>query len=89
MKKFFIGLNHNIENKVFKVSLCGENDELYKIFEEKFNDEFGKDLINILDLLTNILIHCLAEYYILNLDLDLVKTKFNKQINIVRKGIYK
>ena len=51
--------------------------------------QFGLSLFFVLDMLTNILIHSLTEYLVMEMPVDKVKEKYLEQLNIIRKGIYK
>ncbi len=90
LKMFFIGLNHNIENKLMD---AGSRDEVIKtvtLFNEQAHQRIQKDIDikDVTDLLVNILIHSISQYYIMNFELDVVKEHFYHQLKIVQKGIY-
>ena len=88
IKKFLIGLNHNIENKIFNLEFNQVN-ELIKVCQDKYHHDF-KDIEEvkcILDMVSNTLIHHLTGYYIFNLDYDKVKNLYYRQLEIIKKGI--
>lgn len=92
LKNFFIGLNHNIENKAVKSLTCEQNNiDLFNIILDKISSKYKDQdsVLDIIDILTNVLVHSLTGYYILNLDLNFVKKRFNNQLSIIRRGILK
>ena len=90
LTKFLRGLTHRISMKTPSV----QNIELINrilngINKDYLNDKCPENLFFVLDMLTNILIHSLTEYLVMEMPVDKVKEKYLEQLNIIRKGIYK
>ncbi len=89
-KKFFVGLNHDIEKKVFHLLTDEQRTNVLHLLIQKYSSNLKcpEDIMDILDVLVNILVHALTGYYIINIDIDVVRKHFYKQLEIVKNGIY-
>ncbi len=84
LKSFLLGLNHNIENKVMYNMIESLALELVVSVKSDISLDVLKDALS---LLSGALIHSLTTYYILNLDLDIVRKRYYNQVDIIGKGI--
>lgn len=93
-KNFFLNMNYNIsirsrieceniENKYKLIEL------ICKINKEKLNIETEEELFYIIDMILGFLIHGLIETIIDEKNPEVVKDKINKQLEILKRGIYK
>lgn len=84
LKNFLLGLNHNIENKVVYNMIKSLADELVVGVKSSVSVNVVNDALS---LLTGVLIHSLTAYYILDLDIDIVRKRYYNQLDIISKGI--
>lgn len=92
-RQFFLGLNRNIENKIIEQFMNEYRFSLVERIVETFGPllayNIHDDIKDVIFILNDILMHALTAYYILNMDLDLIKKRLSNQLNIVKNGIYK
>lgn len=94
VKNFFIGLNYHMECKVLDKSIITHNKErlrkfLNSIDTSKLKSTEIDEIFIVFDLIITLLMHSLMDLFIVKLDVNFVKDKYIKQLNIIKKSIYK
>lgn len=90
LTKFLRGLTHRIGMKTLSLqNIELINRVLNNINKDYLNNNCPEDLFVVLDILTNILIHSLTEYLVMDIPIDRVRAKYFEQLRIIRIGIYK
>ena len=90
LKMFFIGLNHNIENKLTSHITREKTIEIIHSFNKHADKKINNDvhIDDVVDILTSILMHSISGYYIMKFDFEMVSMRFHNQLAIIKKGIY-
>lgn len=90
LKMFFVGLNHNIENKLTSNITRIKTIEIITDFNTQALQKIRADvqIEDVIDILTSILFHSIAGYYIMHFDLKMVSRGFHNKLAIIKNGIY-
>lgn len=94
MKNIFLNLNYNIpiKNRI-ECDLLNEKfrilELLEKIDKEKLNLDTEEELLYIIDIIIDVTMHGLIEIFLNNRNPEEVKEKISKQLEILKRGIYK
>lgn len=93
-KNIFLNMNYNIS--IRNRLECEEVENKYKIIEligkinkKNLNIQSEEELFIIIDMITGFVIHGLIEIFLNNKEPEIIKQKINKQLEILKKGIYK
>ena len=94
IKNIFLNLNYNISIK--NRLECEQLNEKYKIIElleqidkTKLNIKKEEELLYIIDIIIGIIMHGLIEIFLDNKNQEEIKEKITKQLEIIKRGIYK
>jgi AcrR family transcriptional regulator len=94
IKNIFLNLNYNVSIK--NRLECEQLNDKYKIIElleqidkTKLNIKTEEELLYILDILIGIVMHGLIEIFLDNKNQEDIKEKITKQLEIIKRGIYK
>lgn len=94
IKNIFLNLNYNISIK--NRLECEQLNDKYKIIElleqidkTKLNIKTEEELLYIIDIMIEIVMHGLIEIFLNNKKPEEIKDKITKQLEIIKRGIYK
>lgn len=94
IKNIFLNLNYNISIK--NRLECEQLNDKYKIIElleqidkTKLNIKTEEELLYIIDIMIGIVMHGLIEIFLNNKKPEEIKDKITKQLEIIKRGIYK
>lgn len=94
IKNIFLNLNYNISIK--NRLECEQLNDKYEIIQlleqinkKNLNINTEEELLYIIDIIINFIIHGLIEIFLNNKNPEEIKEKINKQLQILKRGIYK
>lgn len=93
-KNIFLNMNYNtsIRNKILDEDIDNQYELIeliLKIDKNKLNIETEEEIFYIVDMIVGFVIHGLIEIFMENKDSEIIKEKINKQLKILKRGIYK